>query len=625
VSKVGIEHQKAINSGNKNTLGTFYNWCLSKSTRYNVFKWDADFICIRNNFIQLTEIYNLRNRDDIFAIWFTGKTLFEDKNNYYLNYNSFYNEFRIFSYKNNFCWHDGNICEYTDPYINICPENKKYKYEYPLFFEIKRTSIDEFNERSSLIDQRDINDFNILNNLKKNSDEMVNLIYLDKKYINYDINLSNTQKTIFIYTPSLSWGGGNQFIINIYIILKTLGFKIFLFPMDNKNVSDQKFNKIINNDIYNLSDFNIPFIKTNKPQFILFNSSIPFYDLSDISESSKSFNLNTKIIFITHSDVAFANSFIEKYHKNIYKILTVNDYTINKLNNLIPEQTLNKYKKIINYTNIIKNDNNKKIVKNYKKFGVISRFSEDKNIPMFLFSLIDVFNKYNDYKCYLIGSNNEKYDNYLKYLIKIFNLEKYVQFEGYQENILKYYEKIDFIVLPSVSEGCSYNILEAMSLGLPVITSNVGGNHELIINKINGILYNYEGIRDYEKSKVYIHNYNEHLSIIGYFEINKLYPDKYIIDNLISEYSDKIEVIMPHYISCKKHNHTINARCDICKSIKRKNDIFNSNKNNITSSILEMINLDSNSIINIQKNNIDFIKNKFNENTYLDQILDIFL
>jgi hypothetical protein len=39
VSKVGIEHTAAIKNNNKNTLGNFYNWCLSKSTKYNIFKW----------------------------------------------------------------------------------------------------------------------------------------------------------------------------------------------------------------------------------------------------------------------------------------------------------------------------------------------------------------------------------------------------------------------------------------------------------------------------------------------------------------------------------------------------------------------------------------------------------
>ena len=169
VSKVGIDHNRAINSKNKNTLATFYNWCLSKSTKYNVFKWDADFICIRNNFVQLLDKYSLKKRNDKFAIWFTGKTLFENNNKYYLNNNSFYDEYRIFSYFNNFCWYDGDTCEYTNPYLDICDSNKKYKYNPPVFYELKRTSLDEFKERSSLIDIRDISDFNILNDLKDNN------------------------------------------------------------------------------------------------------------------------------------------------------------------------------------------------------------------------------------------------------------------------------------------------------------------------------------------------------------------------------------------------------------------------------------------------------------------------
>ena len=102
VNRVGIEHSNALKNNDKNTLGTFYNWCLSKATKNIVFKWDADFICIRNNFLELLKIYDLRNREDKIAIWFTGKTLFENKNKYYLNYQSFYNEYRIFSYKNGF-------------------------------------------------------------------------------------------------------------------------------------------------------------------------------------------------------------------------------------------------------------------------------------------------------------------------------------------------------------------------------------------------------------------------------------------------------------------------------------------------------------------------------------------
>ena len=47
----------------------------------------------------------------------------------------------------------------------------------------------------------------------------------------------------------------------------------------------------------------------------------------------------------------------------------------------------------------------------------------------------------------------------------------------------------DIFVLPSLSEGLSNTILEAMSCGLPIVAADVGGNSELVKNQSNGLLY----------------------------------------------------------------------------------------------------------------------------------------
>ena len=603
VSKVGIEHKNALKNNNKNTLGTFYNWCLSKATKYNVFKWDADFICIKSNFIQLVEKYNLRNRDDKFSIWFTGKTLFENNNKYYLNYNSFYDEFRIFSYKNNFCWYDGNTCEYTEPYLNSCISSKKYRFLHPLFYEIKRTSLDEFKERSSLIDNRDIKDFYILNNLKDNK---------KSDLIEINNNLINSSKKIILYTPSLSLGGGNQFIINIYTIYKSLGLNVIIFPMNQENIGSNKYKVILEEDIYNIKYFNISYIKKINPEFILFNSDIPF-QLNDIEILSKV----TKMFFVTHSDVAFSNSYIQKYHKYFNKIITVNNYSIIKISKLLKIDK-SKFLKIINYSDIKKNE---KILKNRtknKKFGIVSRFSEDKNIPMLIYALKEIFKKYTDYKFYFIGTHNQSYDNYLIHLCKSNDIIKNISFEGYQTNIDKYYELFDFIVLPSVSEGCSYNIIEAMTLGIPVVTSNVGGNHELIINNNNGFIYDYTDIKNFEDKTLFILNYNEQLSKIGYFINDDQFKDNYKIKNIF----DKTEVTVPFNVCCKKHLYE-NNNCIFCKNISIKKNIFNKNMNNIIDSIIKMIEMDQKIIDIIKKNNINFIEREFNQYKYSNQILGL--
>jgi glycosyltransferase involved in cell wall biosynthesis len=604
VSKVGVEHKAALESENKNTLGTFYNWCLSKATFNNVFKWDADFICIRNNFQNMIDLYNLRLRTDKFALWCTGKTLFENNGLYYYNHSSFYNEFRVFSYKNNFKWYDGEVCEYTEPYL-MQLHMQKYHYNYPVFYEIKRTSLDEFANRSSMIDSRDINDLNIINSLKnsKTADQLVvevtkdwmilaKLISLDNKFIEYNIYNISQKINILLFTPSLSLGGGNQFIINIYMIYKTFGFNVKIIPIygyENKlNLGDEKYKQILDSDIINFKICNIEYIEKFNPTYIFFNSDIPYYQ----SNLESLFQLNYKIFFVTHSDVAYANFFISKYNKYFYKIITVNNYTITKLTKLLGIDS-QKFYKLINYVNVNPQTNLGK--RKRKIFGVITRFSEDKNIPMFLNALIKVFQLYPDYKCYLVGTHNEKYDEYLKSLVNTyFKINKFVYFEGYQDNTKKYYELFDFIVLPSVSEGCSYNIIEAMNYGVPVIASNVGGNHEILKN---GLLYEYDGIRELEQKLIYIENYHQHLEYIGYVK-NEQFSNKIF---------DGIELLIPHLLPNPNDS---------------KIKIWNKNMNQISDSIIKLINMELSSHDMINKN-LEFITQNFNQTIYINQLLEL--
>ena len=246
-----------------------------------------------------------------------------------------------------------------------------------------------------------------------------------------------------------------------------------------------------------------------------------------------------------------------------------------------------------------------------KRFGIISRFSEDKNIPMLILALKEVMKKYNDYKCILVGTNNIPYDNYLKHICKINNLEKNIIFEGYQSDVGKYYEQFDFIILPSVSEGCSYNIIEGMSLGLPVVTSDVGGNHELIKNKENGILYQYTGIKEFEQDVIFITNYNEQLLRLGYFINNSDFKKRYDIIHSFKE----TEVVVPYFVIPKNKLDYI--------EINEKIKLFSKNLSSITTSIIEMIEMNDSELEKIRENNIRFIHSNFSETLYINQIINI--
>lgn len=57
------------------------------------------------------------------------------------------------------------------------------------------------------------------------------------------------------------------------------------------------------------------------------------------------------------------------------------------------------------------------------------------------------------------------------------------------QEVLYYYGLLDVKVLPSIIEGLSQALLEAMALGVPVIATRAGGNPELIQEGKNGFLF----------------------------------------------------------------------------------------------------------------------------------------
>jgi sugar transferase (PEP-CTERM/EpsH1 system associated) len=59
---------------------------------------------------------------------------------------------------------------------------------------------------------------------------------------------------------------------------------------------------------------------------------------------------------------------------------------------------------------------------------------------------------------------------------------------GERTDIPRLLRGFDLFVLPSIAEGISNTILEAMASGLPVIATNVGGNSELVVDSETGML-----------------------------------------------------------------------------------------------------------------------------------------
>jgi len=64
-----------------------------------------------------------------------------------------------------------------------------------------------------------------------------------------------------------------------------------------------------------------------------------------------------------------------------------------------------------------------------------------------------------------------------------------VCFTGDSSRVPEMLNAMDVFVLPSLGEGMSNTLLEAMACGLPALATNVGGNAEIIENNRNGCLF----------------------------------------------------------------------------------------------------------------------------------------
>ena len=61
-------------------------------------------------------------------------------------------------------------------------------------------------------------------------------------------------------------------------------------------------------------------------------------------------------------------------------------------------------------------------------------------------------------------------------------------FLGYRSDVADVVSALDLYVLPSLTEGLSLSLLEALAIGVPILCTRVGGNPEIVEDGVNGYL-----------------------------------------------------------------------------------------------------------------------------------------
>jgi glycosyltransferase EpsD len=126
----------------------------------------------------------------------------------------------------------------------------------------------------------------------------------------------------------------------------------------------------------------------------------------------------------------------------------------------------------------------------------VAEFSQRKNQKFLLDSLSKlVTDNFTNIKLLLLGDGALLEDS--KQYVRQLEISNNVIFTGYTKNTSIYYQASDICVSSSRSEGLPFNIMEAMSIGLPIVASKVKGHTDLVIPNKNGFLFDYDNINEF--------------------------------------------------------------------------------------------------------------------------------
>jgi len=117
--------------------------------------------------------------------------------------------------------------------------------------------------------------------------------------------------------------------------------------------------------------------------------------------------------------------------------------------------------------------------------GYCGRLSREKNLMVLYRAFKRLRKKYpGKVKFLAIGSGIAKFEN-------LFKADNDVYYVGRSNDMVKYYQAMDVFVMPSLLETTGLVVLEAMSSGVPVISTAVGFAGKFFEEGKNGFLFNF--------------------------------------------------------------------------------------------------------------------------------------
>ncbi|MGC8816044.1 MAG: glycosyltransferase [bacterium] len=353
-----------------------------------------------------------------------------------------------------------------------------------------------------------------------------------------NVNLKNKVNNLSIgFLSNVFFPVSNGVVHSLHLLakgLKSLGFDPFLITSKHPNFNQdiiQKYN--IDYEVISIPsiyfkkiDYCIPnplnvffiskFIANKKIDILQLNHPFLIYN---ISKKIKKQNNNIKKVFVFHTQYDIYHNYVKFIPLNLYTkfiwnhinevilnvdaVVVPSNSMINKIKNNIDSKFFNKLNYIPNpvdfdFINKVDLDEVESLrdkfnLKDKFVLGFVGRIEKEKNLDTLLEFFVKNFKDNNDVVLLIVGGGSilqqlkNKYSNF-----------KNIIFTGKIEysKIGLYYKLLDVFISLSLSEVKPLAYLEALSMGVPIISFKTIGADDLITNNYNGFLIDFN--KNYE-------------------------------------------------------------------------------------------------------------------------------
>lgn len=252
---------------------------------------------------------------------------------------------------------------------------------------------------------------------------------------------------------------------------------------------------------------------------------------------------NSKIIAVDHNPRPLNGYSLKKrikkrikgilYSKYTNQFIGVSDYTrqsiLNDFGGFLKHKTKTVYNGVL-IDSIVAKTKSRNLMN--PKFLVVSHLRKSKGIQDLIMAVVLLKD---DLKIDIYGDG--PYKKELIQLVEKYKLETNFNFKGSQSNVNALYQNYDYLVQPTHMECFSLSILESLAANIPVITTPVGGNTEVVTHNENGFIFEAKSINQLASLLESIIKGEKYITD----NTRTLIENKFSIDSMVDNYMELIK------------------------------------------------------------------------------------